>query len=181
MRILTIPSKRAVRLLKNKQRALKDIEAKARVKISITNESDIDKGIRVDGSPEGEWSAEQVLKAIDLGFDPKDALTLLNDEVYLEQIDLEQSMRGSASGVERQKARLIGTEGKAKRVLQELSEAKIAISDGPMLGILGGFDEVRAAKEAVLQILEGKPHAMVFSYLEGEARKREARRLGAKI
>ncbi len=181
MRILTLSGKRLVRLMKNKGRMVSELEKAANVTVKIVPETKADRSVQIDGTPEGEWVSEQVLRAVDLGFDPKDAFRLLKDDVYLEQVDLEQSMHGKSRAVERQKARIIGTEGKAKRALEDLSEAKLAVSDGPMLGILGGFDEATAAKEAVLQLLEGRPHSGVFAYLEDQKRRREARRLGAHV
>ena len=178
MKVVPLPKKRLAQFFRQRSRPLKDLEERAQVKITLNKESKDDYLISIDGEAEGEWVAEQILKAVDLGFDPKDAFRLFKEDIYLEQLDLEQSMRGSARGVERQKARIIGTAGKAKRTLEELSEAKIALGDGPMLGIIGGFDEVRAAKEAILQLLEGRPHQGVFSYLENQKRKREAIRLG---
>jgi ribosomal RNA assembly protein len=181
MRLVTLPGKRFANFAGKQNKALKDLQDRVGVKISVTTESNRDDSIRIDGEPEGEWLAEQVLKAVDLGFAPKDAFKLLKDDNYLEQVDIEQSMRGNSRGVERQKARIIGTEGKAKRTIEELSEAKLALSDGPMLGIIGGFDEASAAKEAILQLLEGRPHQAVYAYLEGQKRKREARRLGVHV
>lgn len=181
MRLVALPGKRFANFTGKQNKALKDLQDRLQVKITVTVEANRDDVIRIEGEPENEWLAEQVLKAVDLGFAPKDAFRLLKDDSYLEQLDLEQSMRGNERAVERQKARIIGTEGKAKRTLEELSEAKIALSDGPMVGILGGFDEVQAGKEAILQLLEGRPHQGVYVYLENQKRRREARRMGAHV
>ncbi len=181
MNTIPLSNKRASMLLRANKKILTEIERACSVKIQINSETTLEKSASITGESQGEWVAGQVLLAIELGFSSKDALLLTNDDFYLEQLDLEQSMRGNQRGVERQKARIIGTEGKAKKTLEDLSESKIAINDGPMLGIIGGFDEVSSAKEAILQLLEGKPHQSVFSYLEEQQRRREARRLGAKV
>lgn len=67
----------------------------------------------------------------------------------------------------RYKARIIGQQGAAKKKLQELSGAFLAV--GPEhIAILGEFEDLRAAKEAVLRLLEGSEHVGVYSYLERE-------------
>ncbi len=159
---------------------MKDIERKASVKVKLSKDG-VDSRAEISGEPAGEWLAEQALFAVGLGFAPKDALKLLGDKHFLEVIDLEQLFGGNERSIGRYKARVIGTEGKVKAKLEELSGAVLALSDGPQIGVLGEFDDVRTAKEAVIRILEGGQHGGVFVWLKGEKRRKEAEAMGLNI
>lgn len=183
MGIVQLPTKRIARLLRSDGKALHELEKLAGVEIFVKEEPGWQEGeVEVYGEEsEKEWLAEQALKAIELGFEPKNAFKLFRDNYYLEIVDLGQAMHGKANAVSRQKARIIGTEGSAKKKLEEMSEASIALSDDQRVGIIGEFDEVKAAKEAILRLLEGANHAGVFAYLKKEKDLRKSRRLGAQI
>ncbi|MEK6843353.1 MAG: RNA-processing protein, partial [Candidatus Micrarchaeota archaeon] len=56
-------------------------------------------------------------------------------------------------------------QGRAKKTLQELTGAWIAIS-GNKVVVLGEFENLQLAKEGVLRLLEGAPHTGVYAYLE---------------
>ena len=180
MRVFVLPAKRLARLKIGGGKALRELERKGSVKIAVKEEGEY-ATLEIEGGSEGEWVAEQVLRAIDLGFLPRQATKLFGENVFLEVVDLGEAMHGKANAVTRMKARLIGSEGRIRKALEELSEAAIAISDDERVGLLGGFDEVRAAKEAILRLLEGKQHGGVISYLRHEKRKREAGALGIKL
>ncbi len=180
MRVFVLPAKRLERLQKEGGRPLKDLEKRGSVKIAVKKEGEY-ATLEISGESEGEWIVEQVLRAIDLGFQPKQALKLFGENAYLETVDLGEAMHGKANAVARMKARIIGSEGRIRQTLEELSEAAIAVSDDDRVGLLGGFDEVRAAKEAILRLLEGKQHGSVISFLRGEKRKMEAQALGIKL
>lgn len=180
MRVFVLPAKRLERLQKEGSRPLKDLEKRGGVKIAVKKEGN-DATLEISGESEGEWVSEQVLAAIDLGFAPRIALKLFGENTYLETVDLGEAMHGKANAVARMKARIIGSEGRIKKALEELSEAAISVSDDDRVGLLGGFDEVRAAKEAVLRLLEGKQHGGVIGFLRDEKRKREAKALGIKL
>jgi len=175
MRIFSLPHNRLARLLKNHAKALKDLESKADVTIKQG-----DDGLEIEGTPEQEWVSELALQAIELGFEPKDAFKLLRDEYYLEVIDLELLLQRNEKAMERLRARIIGSEGKSKKKITELSGAAIAVSD-ERIGILGDFDDVRDAKEAVTRLLEGAQHASVYGWLRERKRVRDAERMGAKL
>lgn len=183
MRIVTLPAKRISRLLRNNARALRELERLSGVEVFIRDEPGALEGeVEVSGEDsEKEWLAEQALLAIDLGFEPKHAFKVFKENHYLEIVDLGEAMHGKANAVSRQKARIIGTGGSAKEKLEKLSEANLALSDDARVGIVGEFEEVKAAKEAILRLLEGAHHAGVFAYLKKEKDLRESRRMGAHI
>ncbi|MBI5635414.1 RNA-processing protein [Candidatus Micrarchaeota archaeon] len=134
----------------------------------------------IAGEGGSEWIAEQILKAVNCGFDEKTALKLLSDEFFLDFVDLNASLWGKKKAIERYSARIIGSQGKVRKTLEELTGARISVSE-ESVAIIGDFDEIDAAKEAIHRILEGRTHETVYAFLERLKQKREAKRLGARL
>jgi len=63
------------------------------------------------------------------------------------------------------KARIIGTQGKAKSTLEFLSDCWISVFDDKV-ALLGRYDDLKNAREGILKLLEGKTHGTVYSFLE---------------
>ncbi len=166
MRLLTLPKKTLNVLKKNDGLLLKGVEERCKVKLK-TGEDEV--AIEAQGGGE-EWVAEQVLKAFGFGFESKIAYKLLDDAYFLDVVDLQQAFHGNEKKMERYKARVIGERGMAKKKLQELSGAYLAVAD-EQIAIIGEYEEIRAAKEAVLRLLEGKEHNGVYAYLEKQRQK----------
>ncbi len=107
--------------------------------------------------------ARKVVEAIGYGFNPDIALKLREDDVYLEVIDLKEYFKRREDLV-RVKARIIGTEGKARRMIEELSNAHIVIGDR-YVAILGTYEQVRMARDAVMRLISGAQHRTVYARL----------------
>lgn len=167
MRLLSLPKKTQNLLKKDEGKLLKDVQELGGVEVEL---KDGDAVIRGEGG--SEWIVEQVLKALAYGFLPRQAFKLFSDDYFLEAIDLDNAFHGNEKKMRRYKARVIGQGGEAKRKLQELSGAFLAV--GPeSIAILGEFEELRAAKEAVLRLLEGAEHIGVYNYLEREKQRQK--------
>jgi len=151
-------------LFKDGEKILKQVEKAGGVKMTADKET-----VTVDGEPASEWLVQNVLEALSYGFVPKKALKLFSEEFFLERIDLRAALRGK--DLERYKARIIGTHGKAKKTIEELTGASIAIGD-ESVGIMGRFDEIQAAKEGIIKILEGATHPTVYAFLERLSRQK---------
>jgi len=158
MRLFTVPSKRQKAFIDT---ILRDLGRKTGAKITRTAEG----VLTLDGEGGSEWFAEQVLNAIALGFDYKKAQKMLNDEYFLDVIDLNQALWGKKTRIQQMKGRIIGTEGKAKATLEILSDCWINILDDKV-ALLGRFEDLKNAKEAVIKLLEGKTHGTVYAFLE---------------
>ncbi|MBI4406321.1 RNA-processing protein [Candidatus Micrarchaeota archaeon] len=147
------------------ERTVKQIEERGEVKLKIKkNELEISSPEENGGK---EWVAEQVVKAIVYGFEPKQAFKLFLDEYFFEVVDLGLAFHRKEKSIERAKARIIGEEGKVRKKLEELSGAFIKVSNNTdNVSIIGAFEDLRNAKEAVLRIIEGAPHEAVYRFLE---------------
>ncbi len=106
-----------------------------------------------------------VVKAIGRGFNPEKALRLMEDDEYLEIIDLKEFV--SDKQMTRVRGRLIGSEGKTKRIIEDLTLCDMIIY-GNTVGLIGSSIGIPVAKHAIEMILNGSEHASVYHYLEGQ-------------
>lgn len=108
---------------------------------------------------------KEVVKAFGRGFDLDTAINLLDDEWRLEFIDIKEFFGKSRNRMITLKARVIGKRGKTKRLIENLAEVKLSIY-GKTVGIIGRWDMVGIAKEAVEMLLSGSMHSTVYRFLE---------------
>jgi ribosomal RNA assembly protein len=167
MDLMPVSKKTIDKLKLNDNALLKQIEKKGEVKIKINEFSQLE----IEGEGGNDWIVTQVLHAIDYGFLPVQAFKLFKDTFFLEIIDLEIILKNEKA-MERMKGRVIGAEGRAKKTIQEITGAYLAIS-GNKIAILGEFDDIKLAKEGVTRLLEGAAHISVYGYLERKNRERK--------
>ena len=118
----------------------------------------------------------EVLKAIFMGFDYTNAMKLFrNPMTRLEVINIKDKTRNYKE-FRRQKGRVIGENGKAKRVMSDLTDASIEVYNDKV-GIVGEINDAIKAREAVMKILNGSPHSHVYNSLEKYKRKKNRRKL----
>lgn len=108
--------------------------------------------------------AREVLRAIGRGFNPEKAFTLLEEDHYLEVIELED-YGGSEKAMVRLRGRVIGEEGKARRTIEELSGALVSVY-GKTVALIGTPEQLRRARKAVEMLLGGAEHSTVYRFLE---------------
>ena len=111
------------------------------------------------------FRAKEIVTAIGRGFAPEPAFRLLDDEeISLQVIDLRDIVGRSPSDLKRLKGRVIGKEGKTRKIIEELSEAKICIY-GHTVSIIGYPDQSAIAREAVMMLIGGSLHGSVYRFL----------------
>jgi ribosomal RNA assembly protein len=110
------------------------------------------------------YVAEKALKALSIGFSIDDVL-LLKDDVYdLEIIDLGEVAK-NREDLMRIKARVIGTGGRFKKALEDMTGAKIAVGE-KQIGIIGDFEQNKLIKDALTRLIAGQSHQAVIKFLE---------------
>ncbi|RMF30006.1 MAG: RNA-binding protein [Candidatus Nitrosothermus koennekii] len=122
------------------------------------------------------FKAVELVTAIARGFSPDRAKRLLEEDVILQVIDLKEYAGKSRNALERIKGRIIGSNGKARRLIEELSEAYVSIH-GHYVAIIGKPEEVKLATDAVTKLASGSMHKSVYSMLESARRKAKMERL----
>jgi ribosomal RNA assembly protein len=115
------------------------------------------------------WKARYIVKAIGRGFNPEVSVKLMGDETILEIINLPDYVGKSKKAILRQKARIIGKEGRTKDIITDMTGVDISIY-GKTVAIIGDMEQIHIAKEAVEMILNGVRHKTVYAFLEKKTR-----------
>jgi ribosomal RNA assembly protein len=174
---LKIPKDRIGAMIGPGGEVKRDIEKRTGIRVDVdseTGEVTIDYDHAKD--PVMVLKVNDIVKAIGRGFSPARASRLLKDDVYFALIDIQDYIGKRPDNVRRMKARLIGTGGKTRRIIEELSEAELSIY-GDTVAIIGGAEALDIAKNALDMILTGSEHSAVYSYLEHTRRERRVAQL----
>src|SRR3989344_3227899 len=98
-------------------------------------------------------SAREIIKAIGRGFSPDKAFLLLHQDYLFEIIDL-SDYAPTKKHMLRIKGRVIGSDGKVRKTIEDLSEVFISVY-GKTICIIGQADTIGYARKAIESILEG--------------------------
>lgn len=162
-----IPKERVGIIIGPEGKTKKYIEDKLEVKLDIDAEGTV--GIMLNENakdPSLFLKAKDVVLAIGRGFPPEIAFRLIRneDDIY-DVVDLRLIFGRSESDIKRIKGRIIGTEGKTRKLIEELTEADVVVY-GHTIGIIGSFEEADAARNAIQMIIDGCEHHTVYNYLQ---------------
>jgi ribosomal RNA assembly protein len=111
-----------------------------------------------------------VIKAIGRGMTPKAAIRLLDDDHFFEMVDLKDFVGKRSQQQRRIRARIIGSQGKIRRLIENLTDVEITIYKSTVV-LVGDSDGLGLARQAVEMIAGGSEHGSVLSFLE-RSRKR---------
>lgn len=121
------------------------------------------------------FKAVEIVSAIAKGFSPERAYRLLGEEV-LQLVDLRDYAGKSANSLSRIKGRIIGEAGKSRKTIEEISGVYISVY-GHTVGLIGTFEEIKLATEAVIMLSKGRSHANVYNMLQEAKRKSKLDRM----
>lgn len=108
---------------------------------------------------------ESIVKAIGRGFSPENALELLEEDNVLEIIDIRDYVGRKPNHIARVKSRVIGSKGKTRRIIEELTGTHISIF-GNTVSVIGGSVQVSVASKALDMLMSGSEHSAVYNFLE---------------
>lgn len=108
--------------------------------------------------------ARDIVHAMARGFSEERAFRLLDEDAYLEVLDVKDFAHTKAR-IAQVRARLIGTRGKTRRIIEELTGVDVSVW-GHTVSLIGGSFEMAIAREAVLMLLRGSEHKTVYRFLE---------------
>jgi len=149
--IIKIPKERTETLKK----FLKEIEEKGKVKIEINDNEVILIGNSIDV-----YITKNVIIAIGRGFGFKEAVKLFKDyAIYVIPISKNKNT------LERIKGRIIGRNGKVKKMIEDLTNTKISIY-GKTASLIGKGEGLSNAKFALESLIAGKSHSYVINFLK---------------
>ncbi|MCL2641939.1 MAG: KH domain-containing protein [Candidatus Bathyarchaeota archaeon] len=144
------------------------LETRLKIKLEVDSQ---DGGIAIvlteeQTDPSMLLRAKDLVTAIGRGFAPEVAFRLIrNEDDVFDLVDLRLVFGRSDSDIKRIKGRIIGAEGKTRRLIEELTEANITVY-GHTIGIIGSYEEADAARHAVQMIIEGCEHKSVYKFLQ---------------
>ncbi len=117
-------------------------------------------------------TAMEIVKAVGRGFNPEIALRLLKPDYTLEIISLADYAGKTQKKMMRLKGRVIGEGGKARRLIEELTDTNMSVY-GKTISLIGVQEDVKNARYATEMLLKGSPHATVYMWLEKKRRERK--------
>ena len=151
-----------------KGRDKKELEDSSSARISVDSEEG---DVTIAGRDAVKlYALKEIILAIARGFSPDTARLLLKPDYMLEIINLKDYGLDNRNKMMRVKARVIGTEGKARRVIEELTGASLCIY-GKTISIIGECTQVPNAKRAIELLIKGSMHSTVYKWLEDQRRK----------
>ena len=179
MKYLKVPMDRVGVLIGHNGQTKKDLEEKCSVKLQIDsklgevviNEEKVD-------DPLDMIKVENIIKAIGRGFSPENAFMLLNDESDFFSFNLHDYAGKKDAHIRRLKSRVIGKEGKTRKVLEDLTNSKISIY-GHNVSIISNMMKMNILKKAIDMLLTGSKQATVYRFVETQMRElRRSEKLG---
>ena len=163
-----IPKERVGVLIGPEGQVKQRIEEKFMVELQIESESG---GVTIvlsvkANDPSLLFKAKDTVTAIGRGFSPEHAFRLLrNEDNIFDFIDLRIIFGRSESDIKRVKGRVIGANGKTRKLIEELTDASVVVY-GHTIGFIGTFEQVDVARNAVQMLIDGSQHHTVYKYLQ---------------
>ncbi|HDP96855.1 MAG TPA: RNA-processing protein [Euryarchaeota archaeon] len=163
---LRIPRERVGSLIGRKGETRKLIEKETGVELRIDSaEGEVEIDYRRCTDPSMALVAVDIVKAIGRGFSPKNALLLINDDYLLEVIDIRDYVGKKPNHVIRLRSRIIGSNGKTRKLIEDLTDTHISVY-GNTVSIIGGSEQMTVCIRAVDLLLSGSEHSTVYHFLE---------------
>jgi ribosomal RNA assembly protein len=168
MRSIRIPADRVGTLIGKKGETKQMIENMSGYRLSINVEGEVSFDDETKGSdPLMGLKLMDVIKAVGRGFNPDKAVRLFEDDEYIEIIDLKDVVGDRTNQLGRVRGRLIGTNGKTRQLIEDLTGCHMSIY-GNTVCLIGNSVSLPVAKHAAELIITGSEHATVYHYLERE-------------
>lgn len=174
---MRIPKDRVAVLVGKAGSVKKKIQSKLKVKLIIdSREGDV----IIQGEDNlNLYDAKNVIKAIGRGFNPETAIKLLKEGYVFELIEITEYSGKSKKDMLRLKGRVIGSEGKSRKIIEATTNTSISVY-GKTIGIIGKAENCNVARKALESLLTGAPHGPIYKWLEENKKKRIKREFESK-
>ncbi|NMB66966.1 hypothetical protein GYA25_02830 [Candidatus Woesearchaeota archaeon] len=142
------------KILKNKSFLEKELKISLEIKKSE---------VFIEGNSEDEFIAQQVINAIDFGFNLKTALLIKKDDLIFEILRIKDYTK--KKNLESVRSRIIGIRGKTLRTLTELSDCFFELNMNE-IGIIGMPENIKKVNNSIISLIRGSKQANVYRFLE---------------
>jgi len=168
---LRIPKERIGVLIGTDGRIRDRIEKSTKTTLGIDSETGevVVENAKDSDDPSGAWVASSIVRAIGRGFNPWKALRLLDEDMYLEIIDLSTFVGTAKKALQRIRGRIIGKDGKTRQIIEQVTGTYISVY-GKTVAIIGYMEELRVARDAITMLIEGIAHGPVYTFLQTQKR-----------
>ncbi len=176
---IKIPKERVGVVIGPEGRTKKSIEDKLSVELQIDSEAGDVNILMKEGAtdPSMLFSAKDVVTALGRGFSPEHAFRLIrDDQAVLDILDLRAVFGKSEADIKRVKGRIIGMNGKTRAIIEELTDANVAVY-GHTVAIIGTMDQLVVAREAIEMLIKGSMHGTVYRFLHRKRRELKKKKL----
>jgi KH domain-containing protein len=150
-------------IVQNKKQLEKELEVK------ITNKG---KNLFIDGDAEKEYTAIEVMQALNLNFSIEKALLLTKENTILQTLNIKDITK--RHDLERVRARIIGTKGKTLQTLTNITNCEFSLKDNK-IGIIGNTEDIEEAIQALTSLIQGSKQGNVYSRVEREKKRKRLR------
>lgn len=166
MRFIKIPRERVGVLIGHDGEVKREIESRSNTKLIIDSKEG---EVQIDDSkiddPLLSLKIENIVRAIGRGFSPEHAFTLFNDDSYFILFDLRDYVGKRDTHIRRVKARIIGRNGRTKRIIENLTDSFISVY-GHTVSVITDLLYLETVKTAIEMIISGSKHDTVYRYLQ---------------
>lgn len=160
---LKLPKERIAVLIGVKGTVKRKIEEATNSKLKIdSKEGDV----TISGEDSiGLFTAKEIITAVGRGFNPDIAMQLLKPDYVFDAINVTDYAGKSKNDMVRLRGRVIGKEGRARQIIEEMTETNIVVY-GKTISVIGEPENASVARRALESLLQGSRHASIFSWLE---------------
>jgi ribosomal RNA assembly protein len=161
-----VPEERIGVIVGRNGKVRKRVEKLTNTKIEVNRE-----GVVTISSPQESedpvlaWKARDIIRAMARGFSPRNAMSLIDEDARLVVISLRETVGSSPNQLKRVAGRIIGENGRTRRVIEETTETKVSVY-GRTVSIIGIDPGLEFAHRAVQMLINGAPHSAVYARLE---------------
>jgi len=165
MTMLKIPKDRVGALIGKGGETKKKIEELTKTAIKVDSDGEVRIYNRGSDDPVMMLKVTDLVRAIGRGFSPERAMRLLEDDEYFEIIDIRDYVGKKANHVVRVRARVIGSKGRTRSLIEELTGAYVSVY-GTTVAIIANSVQMPIARTAIDMLLRGSEHSTVYRYME---------------
>ena len=146
------------------KKAVTKIEKKIKIHFTFNNNK-----ISFKGNELNEFLTEEIIRALEFGFEIDDALLLLEEDYELKFVNIkEHTKRRNLKDV---RSRVIGRRGKAIRTIENLTNSRMVVNENE-IGLILNNDSAEMTLQAIESLIQGSKHGNIYSYLEKQRSKK---------